>query len=558
MVIIEKSSSTIDTCQMNIKIDTDKPVTLSINTTNEHHHLHTTSTPSSIYHPRNPSTTGPMNVNNTNPGHFHHHTHLYNTASGYNYSSAPSQAPPPPPSASYYSMPPNNLYNDPYSQCSPYWKAATAAAAAAAASSDISKTNNNHSNRLSYSIDHSHSTNMHYIPSSTGLSSQLDIKSEHSSPIKNNTQLIMSGEDDSNESHPTNTEDDNEDDDDMNLKTPEKEESNNPSGNAPRKSNRRAEKPPYSYIALIVMAINSAPTKKMTLSEIYSFLQQSFPFFRSTYMGWKNSVRHNLSLNECFIKLPKAMGRTGKGHYWTIAPDSDCMFDDNCMRRRPRGFRRKLGKQSGYPNLLGQLDSTVVTNVSGIATSSSSSSSTMDPSTINSYNPNPSSSSPSTSTGISAANYFDLSNYAASSSSTAAAVSGHHSSDLYAAAALMASYSSTYPHRSHFTTNNSSCSSSSSASTTTTNALTTNARVTDENDSGAQVHFTNSVHYAPGPSQSAYFSYGNPPTHPSTNSSFDPHNHFYTNPFAGFLDQKHSLLPSTFSCYDHHPSSSNY
>jgi forkhead box protein F len=112
-----------------------------------------------------------------------------------------------------------------------------------------------------------------------------------------------------------------------------------------------------SYIALIVMAINSTPTKKMTLSEIYAFLQQSFPFFRSTYMGWKNSVRHNLSLNECFIKLPKAMGkfskkifyciykkkfffllgRAGKGHYWTIAPDSDCMFDDNCMRRRPRG-----------------------------------------------------------------------------------------------------------------------------------------------------------------------------------------------------------------------------
>ena len=38
---------------------------------------------------------------------------------------------------------------------------------------------------------------------------------------------------------------------------------------------RRQEKPPYSYIALIVMAIQSVPSKKLTLSEIYQFLQVS-------------------------------------------------------------------------------------------------------------------------------------------------------------------------------------------------------------------------------------------------------------------------------------------
>ncbi|TRY99562.1 hypothetical protein DNTS_028589 [Danionella cerebrum] len=116
------------------------------------------------------------------------------------------------------------------------------------------------------------------------------------------------------------------------------------SGNKAKKSNsgmRRPEKPPYSYIALIVMAIQSSPSKRLTLSEIYQFLQARFPFFRGAYQGWKNSVRHNLSLNECFIKLPKGLGRPGKGHYWTIDPGSEFMFEEGSFRRRPRGFRRK-------------------------------------------------------------------------------------------------------------------------------------------------------------------------------------------------------------------------
>ncbi|KAJ8336982.1 hypothetical protein SKAU_G00382020 [Synaphobranchus kaupii] len=114
-----------------------------------------------------------------------------------------------------------------------------------------------------------------------------------------------------------------------------------PKGKKAHSGLRRPEKPPYSYIALIVMAIQSSPTKRLTLSEIYQFLQARFPFFMGSYQGWKNSVRHNLSLNECFIKLPKGLGRPGKGHYWTIDPGSEFMFEEGSFRRRPRGFRRK-------------------------------------------------------------------------------------------------------------------------------------------------------------------------------------------------------------------------
>lgn len=111
---------------------------------------------------------------------------------------------------------------------------------------------------------------------------------------------------------------------------------------------RRQEKPPYSYIALIYMAIMDSPAKRATLSEIYTYLQQRFAFFRSEYQGWKNSIRHNLSLNQCFVKIPKGLGRPGKGHYWTIDPSCELMFEDGSYKRRARGFRRKMS--SGAPH----------------------------------------------------------------------------------------------------------------------------------------------------------------------------------------------------------------
>ncbi|CAD5208220.1 unnamed protein product [Bursaphelenchus xylophilus] len=99
------------------------------------------------------------------------------------------------------------------------------------------------------------------------------------------------------------------------------------SSSGQKKRNRRAEnrleKPPHSYISLIEMAIRSQASGRATLAEIYDFLQARFDFFRGSYVGWKNSIRHNLSLNQCFEKLPKTAGaKCGKGHYWTMAANA--------------------------------------------------------------------------------------------------------------------------------------------------------------------------------------------------------------------------------------------
>nr|XP_046171284.1 forkhead box protein O3-like [Oncorhynchus gorbuscha] len=94
------------------------------------------------------------------------------------------------------------------------------------------------------------------------------------------------------------------------------------------KSSRRNAWGNQSYADLITRAIESTPEKRLTLSQVYDWMVRYVPYFKdkgdsNSSAGWKNSIRHNLSLHTRFIRVQNE--GTGKSSWWMLNPEGGKM-----------------------------------------------------------------------------------------------------------------------------------------------------------------------------------------------------------------------------------------
>lgn len=106
-----------------------------------------------------------------------------------------------------------------------------------------------------------------------------------------------------------------------------------------RDENRNV-KPPHSYATMITQAVLSSKEGELSLAGIYKYISENYAYYRYTNSGWQNSIRHNLSLNKAFEKVPRKPGEPGKGMKWRITEDYQREFLDKWHTGRISKVRR--------------------------------------------------------------------------------------------------------------------------------------------------------------------------------------------------------------------------
>lgn len=97
-------------------------------------------------------------------------------------------------------------------------------------------------------------------------------------------------------------------------------------------------KPKMSYAQLIAEALLTGSERMLTLNDIYIAINKQHPYYSldaASGRNWQNAIRHNLTLNKAFIKVPRP-ATEGRGAYWKLEAGAEAQI----FRRMARNYNR--------------------------------------------------------------------------------------------------------------------------------------------------------------------------------------------------------------------------
>ena len=99
------------------------------------------------------------------------------------------------------------------------------------------------------------------------------------------------------------------------------------------------EKPRLSYAQMIAESLMQAEDRMLPLCEIYTYINQKYPYFRMDVKSWQNAIRHNLTLNPSFQKVPRP-NNEGRGNFWRMEDGAERQI----FKRTIRSHHYKIGR----------------------------------------------------------------------------------------------------------------------------------------------------------------------------------------------------------------------
>ncbi len=81
---------------------------------------------------------------------------------------------------------------------------------------------------------------------------------------------------------------------------------------------RSEDKPKLTYAELIAEALSNSSEGKLLVSDIYKSISSSHPYYKLENTSWQNCIRHQLSINESFVK-DEDEEIFGRGSYWMLS-----------------------------------------------------------------------------------------------------------------------------------------------------------------------------------------------------------------------------------------------